>query len=389
MGTSRQITQSFTMNGTDAFVQTSLPIGFQPISFIVGGVSTPTKQLNVVPNDGTSWYWNYRDVYVFRQSLVAPAFGTVITIIYEPYSSNLAAASVPSSVANLAAVNTGVPADPDVDSTYNYTPTEGSGVYSQVYDSLGVASEDQAAAVTAGVLRRTSAQPTVISFRTDVPGWRIGQTLHTNHAGHGLTSDFVVVSISAQPARKQRGRGSYMEYTIEAAIIVDTTDYTQSPADPAAPTHAITSIFPITATQPYERLNTATKIQPPMRLIDKWQVIIGSGGDLVAGVPLGNRAFIMHNQTLREIYVLPDPAYPPGDQTLEVDVLLNGVSMLFETIKVLAGASAPVAGIFAGYPVVKRAFRGDIVTFGVAYSSIGGSPVAARNVTVQWEGDID
>lgn len=383
----RQLTESFTMNGTDAFVLTALPLAYRPISFKVGGVETPTKERNVDALDSVSWYWLKESNQIFLDSFVPPVVSTVIIVIYEPISSNIVGASVPASIAQLAAINSGVSADPSLDDSNDYTPSGGSGIYEQVYDSLGLQTADQAAAVTAGILRRASVTPKAVSFKTDVPGWAIGQTLHTNHTAHGLTEDFIVVGITANPSPVTRGRGSFMEYAIEAVILEDAP--TQSPADPAPPAKVITSITPYRATAPYEKLNTLSKPQPPAARYDKWQVVLGSGSDLLAGNPLGNRMVVFENQTLLEIYGIPDPAAPQTGQDLEIDIFADGVSIL-DSLKLASpdGNTAMVTAGFRGAPTELRLLRGQMITFSATYTATSGTIVDAQNFTVQFRGKV-
>lgn len=394
MGATLSLTEPVTLDGVADFFRTSQPIRFKPTTFTVNGTPTTIRQLNVEPNDGVSWYWQEQGTEVFTQAVTPPPFGTAILITYEPVSSNLTGASVPASISELSSINDPVApgpyADPNPPSTaYDYTPAGNSGIYTSVYDSLGVGTASEAAALAAGIQRRTSVEPRAISFKTDYPGWKIGQTITANHVALDLIGKaFIVASISAKPSEVTRGRGSYFEYAIEAVVLEDAP--VQSPADPNPAPRAITSIYPLSTTAPYEKLNTLTKSQPPAPLYKEWQVILGSGGSLTAADPLGNRVFVLLSQIFIEVYILPDPANPPMNQDLEVDVMLDGDS-IFGPAKLIvpAGGTAPTSTTFRGYPAIFRASRGQIMTFSAAYTNITGTPVKAKNVTVQFLGRIN
>lgn len=388
MGSSRLLTESFTADGSQVFVRTSLPIAYRPNSFTVGGIQTALKQTFVDANDSVSWYWTAQSPDINIQSGIPPALGVAIVVIYEPIASNLLGASVPASISEMGSINDpaapGPYPDPNPpDPTWDYTPAGGSGIYTTIFDNPAVSNTNEASSIVGGIQRRASVTPRSVAFKTDYPGWRVGQTLPTNHVPLNLIGiDFVVVSANKVPSAVPRGRGSYFEHAIEAVILKDAP--TQIPADPNPPAKVITSIYPITATQPYEKLNQLTKSPPPAIIYGEHPFVLGSGGDLEAGVPLGNRKFLFDNQTFVEAYILPSLANPPVNQDLEVDVLLNGVSIFGDAkLVVTSGTTAPSSALFRGYPSVFRAYRGQIITFSVAYINITGTPVAAQDVTVQ------
>jgi len=389
-------TESFTLGVSDIFFRTAFDIAFRPISFKVDNVETPIKQTFVDANDNVSWYWIAQNPFVEIQSQVPPGAGTVIDIIYESTLNNLEGATTPGAISTLANINDpqapGPNPNPDPpDDSLDYTPAGNSGIFTTVVDSPSTSTGAGASALATGINRRQSVIPVAINFTTHDPGLRIGQKIPVNRPLHNINADFIILSIVAKPAEKSLGRGSFFRYSCEAVILQEVP--TQVPEDTSGITHTITSIYPISPTQPFEQLRSATKLQPPAVRYDQHVFVLGSGGDLEAANPLGNRKFLFENQTFIEAYILPDPDHPPSDQDLVIDVFLDGVSIFSDTkLVVTDGATAPSSTLFrgqvAGFPSYFRAYRGQIMTFSAEYVNIGADPTAAQNVTVQIRGQI-
>lgn len=379
-------TESFTMNGTDAFIRTAHPIAFRPSVFIVAGVPTNIKQLYVDPNDATSWYWTAQSFHVFVASVVPPVNGTIITITYESSYSNLVSSTSTSTASQISTVNDPLPPGPDpdpdpVDDSQDYTPPAQSGIIQRVYDIPGTVGSSSAASQATGITRQASLIPLAITGTTQWPAPKVGQKVPVNLPDYGLDGNYIVMSLSAKSKEGvDLGHGTSFETVLELVELVDPP--TQSPADTAPPVQTVSSLYPIYSTTPLEQLKERTSLQPTPLQDEPLSIILGSGGDLVAGLQIGNKRPVLHSGTLIEIYAIART--PPESQALVIDVMQDGESIFGPRSLVIPSGGTAIYGVtqFLGYPGKYRMRRGAVITFSVGYLIGTGTPVAARDVTV-------
>lgn len=377
--------ESFTMNGSEAFIATAYPIYYKPISFKIDGVETTLKTLYVDPIVADQWYWNYQATTVFQGGVIPPANGTIITITYQTQNSNYVATTVPDSITDIQNINDpGIVVDPNpLDDTYNYTPIGGSGIIQSVIDSPWTSTLEQAESVGAGATRKLSVIPLSVKFMSLKPGLKRGQNLSIEWPKYALTGTYIVTEATYKAREVEMGHGSIFERQITAVIMQDAPD--QEPADASGITHATSPRYPVYQTTPYQNLQQAAQIRPAPYQFEKLSIVLGSGGSLVAGNPLGNPYIVQHTGTLWSFQIKAAATGAPVNQTLVVDVIQNEAASIFGTLKleIPSGSTSLITlARFRGYPLATRVNRGDILTFSASYRTGSGAQTPASDVTV-------
>jgi hypothetical protein len=128
-----------------------------------------------------------------------------------------------------------------------------------------------------------------------------------------------------------------------------------------------------------ERLVARTENPLPIQQFGSLTFTLAPGGSLNSGEVVTGPTYLDSGGALVTIWAAFTT--PPTDQTITVDVLRNGTSILAAPILIPAGSTAQVFGVLAS-PGLGVAI-GDLLTVEIAYQVTGLAPTPAANGTVQ------
>lgn len=354
-GPQRTETYVIGANGQAAAFAAGLPFGYilvdLPIAAVVSlkinGVAKNVYDINNPasppygsgPND---WYY-YQNGQVLFPSFV-PSVSDSIEIIYVPKSTNV---SIEAGTA-LVPVTTSL-------------GVCGSGLYEAVEQVQDISIREDLDAIAAAVLAKAGGVPIDIQYEVIQHGLQPGQLQDVNIPLSTLTSKQLLITAVAG-----RSVGSTLGFNCTFRWIV-TARSNQDPGN---------------WVKYFERFIRRTEQAKPIVQIEPTTFILGSGSSVSAGIASTNPAGIKQPGQLYRMTIAASD--PPQDQDLVVTFTVNNLPV--GSITLPAGSTANIFIVQLFDPTFPAyVYKDDAVNVNLAYTNIGASPVAARNVTATME----
>lgn len=234
--------------------------------------------------------------------------------------------------------------------------TCGSGVYEAVeqYDNITDIGDLQALATA--LLARSGIVPITVQYETDFPGLRVGMKQNGNIPRHLLNNeDLFITELDGKSEGIDYGHESTWRWQVTATNLVDDTNWKKW----------------------FERLVRRTQTPAPIPIPTPITFVLAS---FTAGTRITNPVPVVQSGRVDEITIVAGT--PPGGQDLVIDLKANGVSILGPGKLVLPAGHTGLVILTEFASAILYLLKNDIMTIDASYRSVGGTIVAADNVTV-------
>lgn len=237
--------------------------------------------------------------------------------------------------------------------------TCGSGLYEHVEQVNDVETQDDLDAIAAALIERSGVIPHRVTYETDHPGIAPGmkQSITDERLLGPDPVDVFITGVVGKIEGPDLGHGTSFRWTVTAFNLPDPGNWKTW----------------------MNRLLARTRHPSPILKTYPITFVIAPDSSLAAGVSFTNPMPADVTGQLVEIAVVFDG--PPEDQDLELDITVNGVSILAEPIVVEDGDDTLQKITTFALPVI-YIFLDDIVRIDARYRVLGSNPVAASNGTV-------
>lgn len=237
----------------------------------------------------------------------------------------------------------------------------GSGTFESVQQVRNINLQSDLNAIAQAILNRSDFAPIQVQFETDEPGAAVGQSIPIN------------LPISFLPNSTQWNITS-VQMTLQTGVLEFGT--------------AFRSVIQATSGQDLgnaiywqERLIQRTENPLPVQGYGSLTFALAvDGGSLAAGVPPNNPVPLITAGPLLLAYVMAGT--PPAGQSLSIDILDNGSSILAGPLVIPDGSFAQVLTLVFKSPGLSVSI-GDVVTVNATYSG-GGTAASAVTVFISW-----
>lgn len=309
----------------------------------VNGVQKPTYALDdpAAPPYGSvdAWYIQASGAQVVFP-VIAPSPGDVVEVTYVPASSN-------------AAVTEGdalAPVNPALGQC-------GSGRYQVVVQVQDITTRSDLDAIAAAYLAKLGGVPTQIDYETDYPGLMPGmlQNVHIPLIGISHT-DFLITSVSGQSLGSDLGHSGTFRWQVSMRNNQDPGNWVGW----------------------MQRLIRRTEQPKPISQLEVHTFIAGAGSSVSGGASITNPVPIQESGLFYRMTVACGQA--PVDQDLELTFTLDNIPVGSITLLANESTNFQVVEFFdTSKPVY--CYTDQVLNINAAYTNLGASPVAARNVT--------
>lgn len=328
------------------YVLVNLPIA-TIVSLKINGVAKNPYDINnpASPPYGTNatdWYYYVGGQIVFPS--FAPAALDVIEIIYVPQSQNVS-------------IGEGVALTP-VTASLGMC---GSGLYEAVEQVQDISSRADLQAIAEAILAKAGGVPIEFQFQTDYHGFQPGQLLPVNIPLIGISSQqFLVASVNGKSAGSNLGHSCTFRWNVTARSNQDPGNWVKY----------------------FERMIRRTEQAKPILQWETKTFILGAGSSVAGGASLTNPLVVERSGRLYRMTIVASE--PNTDQDLTITFKVNNLPVGSITLPGGTGANVLVIVYFdESQPIY--VYKDDIVSVDALYTDIGGSAVAARNVTAAME----
>jgi hypothetical protein len=346
------------------FCLTKLPIS-SILSITVNGVQQTVYE--ITQNTGqqymgtTDYVWYYASTntiagmggsnqYATAQGVLAIPGGATIVIEYVPGTNTSASA---------AQVGTAlVPTNPS-GGTFG---TCGSGVFEAVLQVKNISSQADLNAIAAAELAKSGGIPQILDCFTNKPGLFVGQKVNAlfpklGLPGTGMTPvALLITKVTGTANFRPLNYSSFFTWAIEATTNLD-------------PGNWITY---------FTNLIARSENPLPVLQYEEATFILAPSGSLTSGVVTVNPYIAGRTGLLVEVMAVAGS--PPTGQDLQLGIIVNGFQVATITIP---ASSAALADVLIPASAQIYVYSKQILGITATYVNIGGSPVAAANVTVK------
>jgi len=239
----------------------------------------------------------------------------------------------------------------------------GSGVFENVFQVQNLNLQSDLNALAGALLNRSDFVPVQVQFETDMPGAAVGQNIYIDIPISFIpgSTQWTITSVQGTVQSGKLRYGSYFRWVVQATSGQDLGN----------------------STFWFERLLQRTENPLPIQQNGTLTFTLAPGYGLVAGDQANNPTPLMTAGTLTVAYVMC--GVPPTGQSMEIDILDNGTSILLSPIVVTDGDTTQEFSTGFAAPGLTVAM-GDLLTVSVTYKVTSTSPTPASYVTVfvQW-----
>ena len=331
----------------------------QVTALSVNGVAQPVQLGNQTLNFQKSWWYDPGFQYLYGPDVNhnSPALPYPPTTSPYPSAGDVVTFSyIAIQTAQSAVVQAGDPLHP---STPGSMGTWGSGTFENVQQVKNINLQSDLNAIAAALLNRSNFVPTQIQFETDVPGAQVGMALPVNLPLSFLPSadKFLITQIQATASTGPLEYGSRFKWVIYANTGQDIGN----------------------AVKWFERFVARTENPLPIQQFAEQNWIIAPGASVSSATAVTNPVVLQAGGNLVQAYAIC--GIPPTGQSLVIDILDNGVSILGpgNQIVIPSGTTDPVYVTSFALPTVAI---GDILTLAISYLVGSGAPTPAQSMTV-------
>ena len=313
------------------------------VSITVNGVSKPVYSLAdpAAPPYGTvdAWYYQAPGAQLVFPGLAQSA-GEVVVVVYVPGSAN-------------AAVNTGLalsPANPALGQC-------GSGRYQVVIQVKDISLRSDLDALAAAYLSKYGTVPAVIDYETDYPGLAPGMLQNVNIPLIGINNqNYLITQVTGQSKGSNLGHSGTYRWQVQMRSTQDPGNWV---------------VY-------MNRLIARTEQAKPIAQLETHTFILGAGSSVSGGASITNPVPVQQPGLLYRMTVACSQA--PVQEDLLLTFTVNNLPVGSITLLANTSPNFQVVVLFDPTKPI-YVYTDDIININAVYQNVGGSPVAARNVT--------
>lgn len=347
------------------FIDTSLPIA-TVLSITVNGVDQSFYEITQSTGQqylgGTDYVWYYASTNTFAGQGGSNQYATAQGVLAIPSGATVVITYVPGTNTSSSAAQVGTALVP-IGATGGTFGTCGSGIFEAVLQVKNISNQDDLNAIAAAELAKSGGIPQILDVYTNKPSLFVGQMVEAlfpklGMPGTGSTPvSLLITKVSGTASARPLNYGSFFTWRIEAVTNLD-------------PGNWITYF-----TNMIQR--SANALPVLQAEVKTW--VLAPSGSLAAGVVTTNPQYMA--LTGRAVEVYGGAGSPPTGQDLQITITDVTQGYIIGQFVIPAGSTAQVTTTID--PALNLyGYAKDTLTVTATYINVGGSPVAAANVTV-------
>lgn len=347
------------------FILTALPIA-TVLSLKVNGIDQTfyeiTQQAGQQYLGTTDYVWYYTSTNTFAGKGGQNQYATAQGVLAIPAGATVVIEYVPGTTTSAAAAQVGTALDPTAPSGATFG-TCGSGIFENVLQVQNIASQADLNAIAEAELSKSGGIPTILDVSTNKPGLFVGQTVNCLFPKMGLPGigntpvSMLITKVTRTANPRPLNFSSFFTTAVQAVSNHD-------------PGNWITY---------FTRMIARSENPLPVLQAEVKTWVLAPSGSLSAGVVTTNPQYMALTGRAVEVYGGAGDA--PTGQDLQITITDVTQGYIIGTFVIPAGSTAQ-HGTTIDASANLYGYAKDQLTVTATYINIGGSPVAAAQVTV-------